>query len=138
MMKKGVFLTSNYVFQRVQYAPVQTAVPTTVIKQEASVPSTSARKEVTTIVPATQTATPTSSTMSPMHIEIKKEAIPDELISPQPKTADVPDTPNSISGDSSTGSVLDAQGNYGKFHVIGIPLVHHSNLLISLFALFQT
>lgn len=50
-----------------------------------------------------------------MHIDIKKESIGDELTSPQPRVADAGDTPNSVSGESSSSLPLDAQGDV-KFY----------------------
>lgn len=102
---------------RTQFMTVhQMTLPTTAVKQE-PISSTTAvvKKDLMLTIPSSSTSssgpvvTPTSS-MSPMHIEIKKESMGDELASPQPRAVDAGDTPNSISGDSSSGSLLDAQG----------------------------
>ena len=86
------------------------------IKQEIVTSSSQLSKRDPSIcVPSSSSAENRSSftvvpSKSPLHIEIKKEPAGDELVSPQPKTSDALDTPNSVSGDSSCGSILDAQG----------------------------
>lgn len=52
----------------------------------------------------------TSAITAPTHVEIKKESLGDEISSPQAKLSDTGDTSNSVSGESSCSSVLDAQG----------------------------
>lgn len=94
-----------YIFQRVQYT-CQNAIPTTVIKQE-NVADTCRKQVVNSSVSQGQVVTPTS-TMSPM-IEIKKEVTTDEMPSPQTKI-EPSEVPNSVSGDPSTSSLLDANG----------------------------
>lgn len=101
---------------RMQFVTVNqmTQPATTSIKQEIiTSTSTVSRKEVVQNVTSSSLSGPIvtpSSNMSPMHIEIKKESLGDELASPQPRAVDAGDTPNSISGDSSSGSLLDPQG----------------------------
>lgn len=83
------------------------AVPTTVIKQENIV---SPKKEIPQTSCSSGQILVHTSTMAPMHVEIKKESLADEIASPQSKAPDAGDTPTSISGDSSCSSILDAQG----------------------------
>ena len=85
-------------------------VPTAVIKQE----NVSSSKKETLTVNSSLPRQASAPTMTPVHVEIKKE--PNEDISPGPsKVSDAGDTPNSVSGESSCSSVMDAQGDYTKF-----------------------
>lgn len=111
-------VVSSSSLQRPQFF---TSTPTTTSVSVAQHENTStlARKDMSNVSSSsTPTSIPTSvpsSIMSPMHIEIKKESIGDELTSPQPRVADAGDTPNSVSGESSSSLPLDAQGEY-KFY----------------------
>lgn len=108
-------VVSSSSLQRTQFF---TSTPTTSTVSVAQFDSTSTvpRKDVPTVTSSSVPTPVPASIMSPMHIEIKKESIGDELTSPQPRVADAGDTPNSVSGESSSSLPLDAQGDVKIFH----------------------
>ncbi len=87
----------------------QSTIPVPVVKQE-DVISSPKREPVPVMSSLGQIAVPSSSTMSPMHVEIKKESNIEETTSPQSRVTESGDTATSVTGDSSTGVQLDAQG----------------------------
>lgn len=84
---------------------MQVLIPTAAVKQD----NVSSSKKDTLPTNSSSPGKVVTSAMTPVHVEIKKE--PNDDISPgTSKVSDAGDTPNSISGESSCSSVLDAQG----------------------------